>query len=274
MIRKNDALDYHRAGTAREARGRPDEAARHAARSVARLLARRRRAVPRDRRQSRDGLGVHGARQPGRRRHQRHGGPRPRQHRPARRQAGDGGQGLPLQEVRRHRRLRSRARRDGLGPLHRRSSPRSSRPSAASTSRTSRRPSASRSRPALRARMDDPGLPRRPARHGHHLGRGAAQRRRAHRQEARPISRSSSPARAPRRSPAPTSTSRSASPLENITMVDSVGVIYEGREQGMNQSTRRGSRARTTAPARAPTRCAAPTCSWVCRRRGSARPRC
>ena len=51
------------------------------------------------------------ARQSGRRHHQRHGGARPRRHRPARRQAGDGGQGGPLQEIRRHRRLRHRDRR-------------------------------------------------------------------------------------------------------------------------------------------------------------------
>ena len=43
---------------------------------------------------------------------QRHGGARPGQHRRARRQAGDGGQGDPLQGVRRHRRVRPRGRLD------------------------------------------------------------------------------------------------------------------------------------------------------------------
>ena len=77
---------------------------------------------------------------------QRHRRARPRQHRPARLQAGDGGQGRPVQEVRRHRRLRHRDRRAGHRAHGRRSSRRWSRPSAASTSRTSRRRSASRSR--------------------------------------------------------------------------------------------------------------------------------
>ena len=42
--------------------------------------------------------------------HQRHRGAGPGQHRPAGQQAGDGGQGLPVQEVRRHRRVRHRTR--------------------------------------------------------------------------------------------------------------------------------------------------------------------
>jgi malate dehydrogenase (oxaloacetate-decarboxylating)(NADP+) len=47
-----------------------------------------------------------------------------------------------------------------------------SRPSGASTSKTSRRPNASSSRRSC-AHDEDPGLPRRPARHGDHLRRGA-----------------------------------------------------------------------------------------------------
>ena len=62
---------------------------------------------------------IDGARQPRRRHHQRHRRARPRQYRPARLQAGDGRQGRPVQEVRRHRRLRHRGRRDGVGAVRR-----------------------------------------------------------------------------------------------------------------------------------------------------------
>ena len=56
-----------------------------------------------------------GARQPGRRRHQRHRGAGPGRDRPARREAGDGRQGGALQEVRRHRLFRHRDRRARSG---------------------------------------------------------------------------------------------------------------------------------------------------------------
>ena len=46
MTSKQEALDYHREGASREDRGRPDQAVLTAARPVARLHARRRRAVP------------------------------------------------------------------------------------------------------------------------------------------------------------------------------------------------------------------------------------
>src|SRR5207244_2339154 len=62
-------------------------------------------AVPGDRARSRPRLPVHGEGQSRRRDHQRHRGPRPRQHRAGRRQAGHGRQGGPLQALRRHRRL-------------------------------------------------------------------------------------------------------------------------------------------------------------------------
>ena len=55
------------------------------------------------------------------------------------------GKARPVQEVRRHRRLRHRDRRDATRTSWSTSSPRWSRPSAASTSRTSRRRNASRS---------------------------------------------------------------------------------------------------------------------------------
>ena len=125
---------------------------------------------------------VHGARQPGRRDHQRHRGARPGQHRPARRQAGDGRQGRAC-----------------------------SRSSPASTSSTSRSPRTIRtswSTSIARARADvrrhqprghqgarvllhraqaaraheDPGLPRRPARHRDHRRRGGPQRPEGRRQ--------------------------------------------------------------------------------------------
>ncbi len=81
---------------------------------------------------------------------------RPRQYRAARLQAGDGGQGRPVQEIRRHRRVRHRDRRARRSTTSSRSWRRWSRPSAASTWRTSRRRSASRSRTALKVRMKIP----------------------------------------------------------------------------------------------------------------------
>ena len=56
-----DALRYHSTRPARENRGRLDQAGRLAARPVARLHAGRRRALPRDRRRSRQGRPVHRA---------------------------------------------------------------------------------------------------------------------------------------------------------------------------------------------------------------------
>ena len=96
-------------------------------------------------RDPREASSAHRARQSGRRRHQRHGGARPRRHRTARGEAGDGRQGGAVQEVRRPRLLRHRDRRARPGQAGRHDRARSSRRSAASTSRTSRRPSASTS---------------------------------------------------------------------------------------------------------------------------------
>ena len=115
---------------------------------------------------------AHLARQPGRRDHQRHRGARAGQHRPARRQAGDGRQGLPVQEVRRHRRVRHRARTrhdpDKLVDIIararadvRRHQPRGHQGARVLLHR------------AQAARADeDPGVPRRPARHRDHRRRG------------------------------------------------------------------------------------------------------
>ena len=80
----------------------------------------RRRGLRRDQGRSRHRPRLHRARQPGRRDLQRHRRARPRQHRRAGRQAGDGGQGRPVQEVRRHRRVRHRGGRRRPGPLLRR----------------------------------------------------------------------------------------------------------------------------------------------------------
>ena len=111
MIRRNDALDYHRSGRPGKIEVVPTKplvTQRDLSLAYSPGVAEPCLEIADD---PGAGLGVHGARQPGRRRHQRHRRARPRQHRPARRQAGDGGQGLPLQEVRRHRRLRPRGRR-------------------------------------------------------------------------------------------------------------------------------------------------------------------
>ena len=118
---------------------------------------------------------VHQPLQPGGRGHQRHRGAGAGRHRPAGRQAGDGRQGLPVQEVRRHRRVRHRTGREG--------------PRQAGRHRRRARAHARRHQPrghqgagvlhdrAQAARAHEhPGVPRRPARHRDHQRRGAAQR--------------------------------------------------------------------------------------------------
>ena len=87
------ALRYHALGKPGKIAVVSDEAAQNRRRPLARLLARRRRALPRDQRRSRASRTSTRPRQPRRRRHQRHRRARPRQHRRARRQAGHGGQG-------------------------------------------------------------------------------------------------------------------------------------------------------------------------------------
>ena len=147
MTRKGRRARVSLAAAARES-SRSSRPSRWSARSICR--SRTRPASPsrasRSHADEDKSLGVHRARQPRRGDLERHRGARPRRHRPRRRQAGDGGQGLPVQEVRRHRRVRSRGRREGRRQVLSTSSPRSSRRSAASTSRTSRRRRASRSR--------------------------------------------------------------------------------------------------------------------------------
>ena len=92
-----------------------------------------------------------------RRRHlQRHRDPRPRQSRRARLQAGDGRQGGAVQALRRRRFDRHRGRRPRMRSASSTRSSCSSRASAASTSRTSPRPTASSSSRRLRERMNIP----------------------------------------------------------------------------------------------------------------------
>src|SRR5205085_10182015 len=80
-------------------RGPAHQTTRYPARSRARLHAGRRLGVRSDRRRSGGGRIPHRAAEPGGGGLERHGGTRTRQYRPARRQAGDGGQGGPVQEV-------------------------------------------------------------------------------------------------------------------------------------------------------------------------------
>ena len=139
-----------------------------------------------------------------RRHHQRHRRAGPRRHRPARGQAGDGGQGGPVQEIRRHRRVRHRNRRPMTSKSWSTPSPRWSRPSAASTSKTSRRPSVSRSNAACARRMSIPVF--HDDQHGTAIIVGAAVRNGLELAGKKIVGtpRSSPPARARRRSPAST----------------------------------------------------------------------
>ena len=91
------------------------------------------------------------------------------------RQAGDGGERRSLQAIRRHRCLRHRDRHTRYGGVH------PLREAAGADvrrdqSRGHRRAGVLRDRGAAEGRDEHPGLPRRPARHGHHLRRCAAQR--------------------------------------------------------------------------------------------------
>ena len=99
---------------------RAHQAHGHAARSGAGLFPRRRRRLRGDRGQSGGRLRLHRPRQSGRRHLQRHRGAGPGQYWRAGQQAGDGGQGRPVQEIRRHRRVRYRGGRTGPGQILRR----------------------------------------------------------------------------------------------------------------------------------------------------------
>ena len=144
---------------------------------------------------------LHRARQPGGRDHQRHRGAGPGRHRPAGLQAGDGGQGRPVQEVRRHRRVRHRDRREGPGQAGR-----GDRRARAHLRRHQPRGHQGARLLLRRARAaqahEDPGVPRRPARHRDHRGRGHPQRPEGRRARTSPRSSWSPPAPAPPRWPA------------------------------------------------------------------------
>src|SRR5882724_9329932 len=156
-------------------RGGSHQAGGDCPRSLPRLQLGRRRALPGDRAGSRPLVQVHRPRQPGGGDLHRDRGARARRHRRVRFQAGDGGQGRPLQEVRRHRRLRPGGRRQGrrhvlqggqgAGADLRRRQPRGRE-----------EPGVLRHRAAPARGDADPRVPRRPARHRHHH-RGRADQR-------------------------------------------------------------------------------------------------
>ena len=158
----------------RQAGGAGHQADDQPARPGAGLFTRRGRGLRGDRRRPGQRLSLHRARQPGGGGHQRHRGAGPGQHRPAGGQAGDGRQGGAVQEVRRHRRLR---------PRDRRTRPRQARGRDRRAGADLRRHQPGRHQgarlllrraPAARTH-EDPGLPRRPARHRHRGGRGPAE---------------------------------------------------------------------------------------------------
>ncbi len=172
---RDAALEYHRSPHARQDLGHAHQAAVQPARPVAGLFARRGLCLPGDQGRPQPGGRVHLARQPGRRHHQRHGGAGPGRHRRAGRQAGDGRQGLPVQEVRRHRRVRhrtGRARPGQAGRHHRRAGAHAGRHQP----RGHQGAGVLLHREEAARAAEHPGVPRRPARHGDHLGGGAAQR--------------------------------------------------------------------------------------------------
>ena len=123
-------------------------------------------------------------RQSGRRGLERHRGARPRQYRSAGVEAGDGRQGGPVQEIRRHRRVRHRDRR-----RHRRARGRDRGGAGADLRRHQSRghqgAGVLRDRGAAQGAHEDPGIPRRPARHRDHRRRRDHQCAAAERQETR-----------------------------------------------------------------------------------------
>jgi hypothetical protein len=103
------------------------------------------------------------------RHHQRHGRAGPGRHRPAGLQAGDGGQGRAVQEVCRHRCVRHRNQRERPRPTGRGHC----RAGADLWRHQPRRHQGARlllCRAQAAQAHEDPGLPRRPARHSHHGG--------------------------------------------------------------------------------------------------------
>ena len=134
------------AARGRQDRGHPEDAVAHTRRSLSRLYARSGARVAGDRGRSRAGLDADDQREHGRRRDRRLRRTGARRHRPRGRAARDGGKGDALQGVRGRRRIPDLPRHTGRRRDRRPSFVHSHRDSAASTSRTSLRRAASRSR--------------------------------------------------------------------------------------------------------------------------------
>ena len=145
--------DRHHRPHVPDARRRQDRAAQqasaaHPRRPLDGLHARRGARLQRDRAGPRQGLPVHDQAQHGRGRLRRQRRPRARGHRTRGGDAGHGGEGDAVQGVRRRRRVPALPRHEGPGRDRGDRDGRSRPPSAASTSRTSARRAASRSRSA------------------------------------------------------------------------------------------------------------------------------
>ncbi len=123
-------------------------------------------------------LPLHLAGKPGRGDHERIRRSGPRERRSLRGETDDGGDRDPLQEARGHRRLRSRTRHDGSGPLHR------DRADARADLRGDQPEGPPRSGRAVHLRSSlreasDSGLSREPLQHGGRRGRGPPERARS-----------------------------------------------------------------------------------------------
>ncbi len=173
---------------------------------------------------------LHGARQPGRRDLQRHRGARPRQHRRARRQAGDGGQGGPVQEIRRHRRVRHRGRREtdpdrfcdvvaALEPTF-----------GAINLEDIKAPECFAIEERAARAHGHPGLPRRPARHRDHRRRRRAQRAAAAGARTSPTCRLVTSGAGAAALACVDLLVAMGLRAENVTLTDIKGVVHAGRE--------------------------------------------
>ena len=178
---------------------------------------------------------------------------------PARRDAGHGGQGGPVQEVRRRRRgadlpghhRPGRADRD-RGPA--RAVVRRHQPGG------HQRAALLRDRGRAQGAARHPRVPRRPARHGDRRARGAAQRRRSHRPRASATSaRSCHGAGA---AGVAVTKILLAAGIGDIAVADSKGIVHSGRDRPHAGQARAGRAARTGPgwPARSTRRWPAPTC--------------
>ena len=243
LIRKKDALDYHARGRPGKIEVVPTKPCTTQRDLVARLLARRGRAVPRDRSATPSTSYKYTAQ----------GQPRRRRSPTAPRCSGSATSApLAAKPVMEGKALLFKRFADidvfdiELGRRGSRRRHRSCLPAARAHLRRHQPRGHQGARVLLHrgdaARADeDPGLPRRPARHRDHLRRRAAQRARDRRQGDRPRCRSSSPA--PARPPIACAEHyvRLGVRRENIIMCDTRGVIYEGRDARTWIRTRRAS---------------------------------